>query len=148
MPHLLVVEKTYFQMKKMHSKIFIVQQLSDHCIRFLVSFTLKCEQLLFKRCIGSGLFCLFVLVWFLLLLFWDFFLRKIGEPCCVNSDFSLLSHVFHSSNLTVVFLICGSVYISAPQVYLLSRSADIRKGVMKCLHCQVFFLLLIFTICG
>lgn len=41
-----------------------------------------------------------------------FFLREIGESWFVNSDFSLLSHVSHGSDLTVMFLICGCIRIS------------------------------------
>lgn len=62
------------------------------------------------------------------LLFWTgfcccfgvFFLREIGESWFVNSDFSLLSHVSHSPDLTVMFLFMD-VFV---YLVLIGRSAD------------------------
>lgn len=77
-----------------------------------------------------------------------FVLRKIREPWCVNSVFSLLGHVFDSSDLTAMFLICGSLdslCIFAPSCTYMQRAgfewqiSTYKKIFMKWLCCKVLF---------
>lgn len=159
-----MLRKHTFKWRKAHKNI--VYQLSDHCVWFLVSFSLKCGLFFLKKGFGGvfswvwwfgilgGLFgficggvCV-VVVFFVWQRICLFVLRKIREPWCVNSVFSLLGHVFDSSDLTAMFLICGSLdslCISAPScTYMQCAGFDwqistYKKIFMKWLCCKVLF---------